>query len=260
VSAKRTSILYLAPWIDYGGSDTNTLDWFRWIDRSRFSASLITTQPSSNRRLAEVVPFADEVWALPELMEGKHFPEFIAEFIVSRDVQLVHLMNSRIGFDLLPDLRALKRPPKVVVQLHVEEPTRDGYVRYVTTRYGNLVDAFSVSSVHVGDAVVGYGVPRERVAVIPTGVDTDRFDRDRVRLTPGLPEDTVHLLFVARLTAQKDPLLMVEVARELDDRGLPFCIHVIGGGELEQDVRARVAQYGLGERILFEPPTHELRP
>jgi glycosyltransferase involved in cell wall biosynthesis len=260
VSDERIPILYLAPWIDYGGSDTNTLDWFRWIDRSRFAASLITTGPSSNRRLSEAVPFADEVWALPELMEGNDFAQFIIEFIVSRKVELVHVMNSRIGFDLIPDFRALKRPPKVVVQLHVEEATRDGYVRYVTTRQGNLVDAFSVSSAHVGDAVVGYGIPRERVVVIPTGIDTDLFRPERVSPQPGLVEDRVHLLFVARLVAQKDPLLMVEVARELDNRGLPFCIHVIGDGDLEPDVRARVAGYGLQDRVIFEPPTHELRP
>lgn len=260
MSRDRIPILYLAPWIDYGGSDTNTLDWFRWIDRSRFAASLITSQPSSNRRLWEAVPFADEVWALPELMEGKHFPQFIAEFIVSRKIEVIHIMNSRIAFDLLPDFRALKHRPKIVVQLHVEEPTRDGYVRYVTTRYGNLVDAYSVSSAHVGDAVVRYGVPRERVAVIPTGIDTELFSRGRVPPRQGLREGVVHLLFVARLVAQKDPLLMVEVARELDDRGLAFCIHVIGGGDLEGEVRRRVADYGLKDRVVFEPPTHELRP
>ena len=260
MSRNRIPILYLAPWVDYGGSDTNTLDWFRWLDRSRFAPSLITTQPSSNRRLAEVEPFAEEIWALPELIEGQHFPQFIAEFIVSRKIELIHLMNSRIGFDILPDFRALKRPPKVVVQLHVEEPTRDGYVRYVTTRYGNLVDAYSVSSAHVGEAVSGYGVPREKVVAIPTGIDPEIFDRARVKPTPGLAEDVIHLLFVARLVAQKDPLLMVEVARELDERGLSFCIHVIGGGELESDVRDRIATYGLRDRVLFEPPTHELRP
>lgn len=256
----RIPILYLAPWIDYGGSDTNTLDWFRWIDRSRFAASLITTQPSSNRRLFEAVPFADEVWALPELMEGNDFGQFILEFIASRRVELIHVMNSRIGFDLLPDFRALKRPPKVVVQLHVEEPTRDGYVRYVTTRYGNLVDAFTVSSASVGDAVVRYGVPAERVSLIPTGIDTDLFDPDCTAEQPGLADDRVHLLFIARLVAQKDPLLMVEVARELQDRVLSFCIHVIGSGDLEPDVRARVDACGLQDRVIFEPTTHELRP
>ena len=65
MSRSRIPILYLAPWVDYGGSDTNTLDWFRWLDRSRFAPSLITTQPSSNRRLAEVEPFADEEEVAP---------------------------------------------------------------------------------------------------------------------------------------------------------------------------------------------------
>jgi glycosyltransferase involved in cell wall biosynthesis len=260
MSNSRVPILYLAPWVDYGGSDTNTLDWFRWIDRSRFSPSLITTQPSNNRRLAEVEQFAEEIWALPELIEGQHFPQFIAEFIVSRKIELIHLMNSRMGFDLLPDFRALKRPPKVVVQLHVEEPSRDGYVRYVTTRYGNLVDAYSVSSIHVGEAVVGYGIPRERVVPIPTGIDTSIFDRDRVTPASELAADVVHLLFIARLVEQKDPLLMVEVARELEARGFSFCIHVIGGGELESAVRAQVARYGLEDQVIFEAPTHELSP
>jgi glycosyltransferase involved in cell wall biosynthesis len=257
--SKRISVLYLAPWVDYGGSDTNTVDWFRWIDRTRFKPSLITTQPSSNRRLSEIVPFASEVWELPELMEGNEFPRFILEFIRSRDIELIHVMNSRIGYDMLSDFRALSDPPKVVVQLHVEEPTRDGYVRYVTTRYGGLVDAFSVSSAGVGDAVVGYGISRELVEVVPTGIDTDLFDPRRVSAEP-LEDGRLHLLFVARLVEQKDPLMMVEVARELKARGLSFCIHVIGEGELEPDVLTLVAEHGLHDEVVLEAPTHELRP
>jgi glycosyltransferase involved in cell wall biosynthesis len=259
-TAERAGILYLAPWVDYGGSDTSTIDWFRWLDRGRFAPSLITTQPSSNRRLAEVATFAEEIWALPELMEGKEFPQFIAQFIESREIEVVHVMNSRIGFDLLPDLHSLKRRPKIVVQLHVEEPTRDGYVRYVTTRFGNLVDAFSVSSAHVGEAIVGYGVPAERVHAIPTGIDTEHFDPLRTSPRSDLDSGLLHLLYVARLTAQKNPLLMVDVARELAARELPVCIHVIGGGELEPEVRARVAEHGLQGQVRFEAPTHELRP
>jgi glycosyltransferase involved in cell wall biosynthesis len=257
--SERTPILYLAPWVDYGGSDTNTLDWFRWIDRTRFKPSLITTQPSTNRRLSEIVPFASEVWELPELMEGNEFPRFILEFIRSREIELIHVMNSRIGYDMLSDFRALSDAPKVVVQLHVEEPTRDGYVRYVTTRYGGLVDAFSVSSAVVGDAVVGYGISRELVEVIPTGIDAELFDPRRVSPQP-VDDGRLHILFVARLVAQKDPLLMVEVARELKERGLSFCLHVIGGGELEPEVRALVTRYGLRDEVVLEASTHELRP
>ena len=112
--------------VDFGGSDKGTIDWFRWLDRDRFAASLITTQPSDNRRLGDVYPFADEVWSLPEHFAGPNFPRFIFDFIHTRRVRILHIMNSRLGYELLPDLASLPRPPRVVVQLHVEEPDRAG--------------------------------------------------------------------------------------------------------------------------------------
>ena len=42
---ERIPVAYLAPWVGYGGSDKNTIDWFRWIDRERFAPYLIATQP-----------------------------------------------------------------------------------------------------------------------------------------------------------------------------------------------------------------------
>ena len=87
-------------------------------------------------------------------MPAGSFPELIFDFIESRGVELVHVMNSRLAYLLLPDLGHLSRPPAVVVQLHAEESERAGYVRYVTTRYGNLVDAFSVTSRHLAETVV----------------------------------------------------------------------------------------------------------
>jgi hypothetical protein len=106
----RTEILYLAPWIDLGGSDKGTIDWFAGIDRNRFAPSLITTQPSPNRWVRRVEPYAEEIWVLPDVMVGDAMPEFILGFVESRGVEIVHVMNSRLGYDLLPDLATLERP------------------------------------------------------------------------------------------------------------------------------------------------------
>jgi glycosyltransferase involved in cell wall biosynthesis len=252
----RIPVLYLAPWIDFGGTDKNTIDWFRRIDRDRFAPSLITTQPSPNRRLGEVADFAEEIWVLPDLMPAEDMPAFILDFIESRGVQVLHLMNSRLGFDLLPDLTCLPHPPGVVVQLHVEEADRSGYVRYVTTRYGNLVDRFSVSNEDLAAAVHEYGIPRDKTRVIYIGVDAeDEFSPQRVEPIAGLAEDRMHVLFPARLTAQKDPLLMVEVAAALKEAGVAFQVHVLGEGELEAEVRERIAARGLADEVPIHPPT-----
>jgi glycosyltransferase involved in cell wall biosynthesis len=258
-TGRRAGVLYLAPWVDYGGTDKGTIDWFRWLDRERFAPSLITTQPSLNRRLAEVIPYADEVWAGTEFLAGEDLPRMIFDFIQMRGVEVLHIMNSRLAFDLLPDLAALPRPPAVVVQLHVEEQDKSGYVRYVTTRYGNLVDAFSLTSHHLADAVERYDIPRSKCRVIYTGVDAEEeFSPEHVEPIDGLESGPVNILYPGRLVEQKDPLLMVKIASALRGRGLDFRIHVVGEGPLETEVRSRVSTGHLEDVVRFHPPTQEI--
>jgi glycosyltransferase involved in cell wall biosynthesis len=255
----RTRVLYLAPWVDYGGSDKGTLDWFKWIDRSRFELSLATTQPSDNRRLAEALPYAEEVWPLPDLIDGQDMPAFLFDFIETRGVEVLHVMNSRLGYELLADLSGLPNRPRVVVQLHVEEQDRSGYVRLICRRYGNLVDAFSVSSEHLARAVEGHDVPRSRIHVIGTGVDAeDEFAPDRVSPVAGLEPGAVNVLYPGRLVDQKDPLLMLEVAALVTAERDDVRFHVVGDGPLEPALREGIAARGLERHVLLHPPTNAL--
>ena len=175
-------ILYIAPWIDLGGSDKGTIDWFKHVDRERWAPSLITTQPSPNRWFHHVEPYAEEVWDLPDLMPGASFPEFILGFIESRGVRVVHIMNARLGVrpagrhDLPAGtagggraaarrgtgpgrLRALRDPalqqPRRLLLGHQRAPEGD---------------------------CRGYEIPPSRVEVDPSGVDAElEFDPERSR-------------------------------------------------------------------------------
>ncbi len=254
----RIPLLYIAPWMELGGTSKGTLDWFRWLDRDRFRASLVTTQPSDNPWLDDVAPYVEELWPLPELMKGADMPHFILDFIHTRGIRAVHIMDSRLGYDLLPDIRSLPRRPATVVQLHVEEHHRSGYVRYVTTRYGNLVDAFSVTSRQLARAITDdYEVARGKCRVIYTGVDTEgEFSPQVVTPRPGLPQGPFNIIYPARLVEQKDPQLMLDVAGHLKADGVDYRIHVLGDGELEQDVRKRIQSEGLEQRVLLHGPQH----
>jgi glycosyltransferase involved in cell wall biosynthesis len=177
VTDDRVPILCIAPAVDLSGSELETIDWFKQIDRGRWKPSLITTQPSANRRLHEVEPFAEEVWELPDLMAGAGFPEFILGFIESRGVRLVQITDSRLGFDLLPDMTSLPDPLAVVVRMRAPKPPQADYVPYVARRYGNLVDAFSVTDVQVKDTVVGQGIPPSRIEVIDSRMGAESVGR-----------------------------------------------------------------------------------
>lgn len=254
----RIAVLYLAPWVDLGGSDKGTIDWFRSIDHSRFAPSLITTQPSDNRWLHHVEPYAEEVWSLPDQMPGASFPAFILGFIQSRRIRVVHIMNSRLGFDLMPDMTCLPAPPAIVVQLHAEEPDRSGYLRYVAARYDNLVDRYSVTSHQLERALATYGIAPSRIAVIHSGVDAaGDFDPERVQPIGGLGEEP-RILWPGRLTEQKDPHLTLDVVTALRRRGAQFSLHVVGDGHLKPELERRAAKLGIADVIRWHPPSQEM--
>jgi glycosyltransferase involved in cell wall biosynthesis len=256
----RTEVLYLAPWIDLGGSDKGTIDWFAGIDSVRFAPSLITTQRSPNRWMHRVEPHAEEVWVLPDVMAGDDMPGFILGFVESRGVEAVHIMNSRLGIDLLPDLAALPRPPATVVQLHAEEPGHGGYVSYAAARYSGLVDCFSVTSDHLAATLrERYDVAPQRIQVIRTGVDAGgEFDPATVQPVDGVGSSAPAILWPGRLVEQKDPLLTLDVAKLLRGRGVAFELHMVGDGWLRDEVHRRADELALGDVVRFHPPTQEI--
>jgi glycosyltransferase involved in cell wall biosynthesis len=100
------------------------------------------------------------------------------------------------------------------------------------------------------------GVPAERVAVIPTGVDTTRFDpgrvdRSAVRRELGLG-DVVPLIGIVAVVRERKghPVLLEALAgTELCRRGVHLL--VAGAGPMQDSVEAQAQTLGLGERVHF---------
>ena len=86
------------------------------------------------------------------------------------------------------------------------------------------------------ETIRAYGVDPARVAVVPNGVDTAR-----AAAAPGArrPDE---LLFIGRLTSQKNVGALVAAAGVLRDRGRPVRLRIVGDGEdrgrLEAQARA----------------------
>ena len=258
------NVLYLAPWVTIGGSDKGTIDWFRELDRDRFRPFLVTTQESPNEWFGRAAAYADEAWSLPDVMAGSVIPAWLIDFVRSRQIDTLHVMNSRLGFDLLPALRQAEPDMSVVVQLHIEEQERAGYTGYAVRRYDGLIDAYSVISDMLAGIVAGYGASPTKVFVIPLGVDADEEWNpdlgDSVTPLPyPVPRTGYRVLFPARLVNQKDPFLMVAVARALAERGSQAVIDVVGDGPLRDELQAEVARSGLTARVVFHGVSTEMR-
>jgi glycosyltransferase involved in cell wall biosynthesis len=92
------------------------------------------------------------------------------------------------------------------------------------------------------EVVQAFGVPADRVVVVPNGVDTELFhpgpfDRRAAR----------ELLFVGRLTAQKNVLTVVDAMAHLPS---DVTLRIVGDGELRDAVHRRIDELGLRNVVL----------
>lgn len=88
------------------------------------------------------------------------------------------------------------------------------------------------------------GIPRERFRA-------DAAARARIRAEFGFPEDAIVVGSVGRLSAQKNPADFVRLAARLAPAHPSARFLYVGDGPLRADVERRIAEAGLGERVVL---------
>ncbi|MBD0844050.1 glycosyltransferase [Streptomyces sp. TRM68416] len=117
-------------------------------------------------------------------------------------------------------------------------------------RLGRMTVAVSPT---VADRLKRWGVPAQRIEVVPNGIDLERFRFDpvqrlRTRRRLGLPEDAYVVGGIGRLTAGKD---FGTVIRALAQLPADYWLLLVGGGPEENVLRRIAHEAGVADRVLF---------
>tara|TARA_R110001583_G_scaffold141889_1_gene294144 strand:- start:2725 stop:3969 length:1245 start_codon:yes stop_codon:yes gene_type:complete len=94
--------------------------------------------------------------------------------------------------------------------------------------------------------LINLGVPREKITVVHMGVDVERFKFDDRPLN-----DPIRILSVARATEKKGLTYALEA---IEKCGIDVRYDIIGGGELEVQLVAQVADYQSKDNITIHGP------
>ncbi len=98
------------------------------------------------------------------------------------------------------------------------------------------------------------------VITAPVGLDMTRLKPDADSVSPdslksryGFASGEKVILFIGRMTAEKQPLRMIEIFREVLRRDSSFRLLMVGDGELSDDVDKCIGQHGLSESVTRLP-------
>jgi glycosyltransferase involved in cell wall biosynthesis len=132
----------------------------------------------------------------------------------------------------------------------VMAPGRRKLLDRLALRWLKRASVVQAISTRIAVELTRQGFPAERIVLLPNAVDTSRFPLRTAPRAPGAPFTAV---FVGRLAEEKDlPTLLDAWAQafppgeEVDAR-----LRLIGGGPLEQRLRAQVLRLGIARQVEF---------
>jgi glycosyltransferase involved in cell wall biosynthesis len=256
VSAEaRIRVLYVVGNFVAGGAERHLLELWSRLDRSRFEIEI-----ACFRREGQFLPDVEALgWPVHDLRVGRRIYDLSGLAGLGRLVGRVRRFRPDVvhGYLFGPNLfaalagRLCRVRVVAVAKRNVDafETRRQVSVQRLAHRLATHVTAVSEA---VADTVVALGVPRERVTVIPNGVDTARFAPDvrpaePLGRSPGVPV----IGSVACLAPRKDLGTLLEALARLAADGTRFEAVVVGDGPERGELESRARALGLDGRVRF---------
>jgi glycosyltransferase involved in cell wall biosynthesis len=160
---------------------------------------------------------------------------------------IVHTHGSRAA---LPATYAIARPgPRLVHTVHgFHFHQKSKPIRYWAIRAERRIVRIADRTIFVcdNDRLVA---ERERIVTPATRHSTILHGINTHDLPAKVPHEGLKVALLARLTYQKHPEMLIEVADRMRDTDLSFVY--IGSGELQGALEAEVARRGLGHKVAF---------
>jgi glycosyltransferase involved in cell wall biosynthesis len=131
---------------------------------------------------------------------------------------------------------------------------RNSFFRLNGLKYRYFADRYIAISQKIKDVLAADGVAADRIVVVPSGIDPERFAGDRwdhLKTEFGIaPEERV-VINVAHLAGHKGQTYLVQAIPRVLSRVPGVRFFIVGAGELLAELKAQADSLGLDDRLVL---------
>jgi glycosyltransferase involved in cell wall biosynthesis len=261
-AARVLRVLHVDPEHGFSGGETQVLALVRHL-AERGHANFVATSPEGGlaERIGALGPGELPRVGVVGLRCGmSHDPRgglALRSWLARHAVDVVHLHTAR-ALSLAP---YLSRGPVRILTRRMDYPPR-GSGAYVRWLYGR-VDAVIAISAAARDALVSRGVPAERITLVPSGVELDRFaglDAASARRELGVGDTDPVVAIVGSLHRRKGHQFLLRALRLAGERGPAPLLLAAGDGPERAALEELAAELGIAARVRWLGRREDVRP
>jgi glycosyltransferase involved in cell wall biosynthesis len=239
------AVLIVVPWLGHGGADQVALDILQQLVATGHRVIVACTDPARNERLTDASAAGAEVWELPRLTSAARVGTLLVNIAHRSGAEIVHIINSRPGFDSAMALRELRPRPAIVGHLVGEEGPGGGFPAYVAALAAGI-DLFICVSEDLTGVMRDHGIAPDRMAVVRPAIDTQRFQPATAQVGRVGP---LRVIMPARLSHEKDPLLAIDSIAAARLAGIDVTLTLTGDGPMRSEVEDAARRPGVAGHV-----------
>jgi colanic acid/amylovoran biosynthesis glycosyltransferase len=179
----------------------------------------------------------NKVYYLDEIFSPK-------EYVKRNKISLLHAHHGQLGVLLLPFKDETKLP--LVTSIRGRDATMAnqpvGYLENMKMLFERGERFFPVCN-YLADRLIALGCPPEKIRVLYGGVDLDQFHYR----APNIESSSQNILSMGRLVEKKGHHILMQAFQKIKDKFPNATLTIIGGGEMEEQLRSLAVQLELGD-------------
>lgn len=258
-----TRVLHVTPWMRRGGGIENMLmNIYRQIDRSQVQFDFLLDREYEGDFCDEIRALGGRVFFVSPRRKGlaKNKKELRLFFAQHREYRIVHQHVSSLSY--ITPLAMAKQAGVPVRIVHSHNTSQSGFMHRLLHRVNQLritgvaTDYFACSQAAAEWLYPRSILGRHQSVLVNNAIDADRFryraeTRNLLRDSLGIQSDEILLGHVGSFANQKNHALLVEIFAAYLASGANAKLLLVGEGPLLEQVKARVKELGLEERVIF---------
>ena len=260
---KKVHVLLVLDQIDRNsGVSSVVMNYYANIDRSKVSMDFLLYEKPKDRVVTYLEKNGSNVYASgqPTKLGLQTYQRVIQSFFKEHEdeYQVVHVHIPNAAFVVL---RYAKKYGVQTRIIHSHNSRgADGRIKkirnFVLNKKGiSYANQYFACSKSAGEFLFGKK-HSEKVNVVHNAISQDKYKfdcdvRTRMRRQLEIGENTLLLGHVGRFVPQKNHSFLIKIAKCLKDKNIDFKMLLLGGGELENQIREQVASEGLQGQVIF---------
>lgn len=251
-------ILHLFTILNHGGAETNVMNYYRKLDRTKFQFDFAVHRLEKGAYEEEIVSLGGKIFRFSNLhpLKLKAYKKQIKFFFDQNQYKVIHGQCSELGYFFYKE--AYKRGvPVIIAHGHNSNPKFDlksifrwfwkkRMMHYVNT-YFSCGDEASIWLFGKKNA--------SKAFTMTNAIDTKCFvysEESALQMRKQLDaEQTKNFIHVGRFNIQKNHEFLIAVFNELLQIDSNQKLFLVGEGELKNQIQEQVAKLGIDQKVVF---------